>query len=143
MSKKAVGFSLTKIRPITRKNRKTNTENNSDYDSGSDYEEELPPLSPKQLPQFGPNFPFTYTPLIYTFDTQTKNAVHNPLYTYYFNNFLKNRKIVCNNQTTIESLINELIVMFNMPELNKTVFVSEKKPVSPLFFVTLLDPFQI
>ena len=46
---KKVGFLGKFIRPITRKNRRTETLNDSDYDSdiGSDYEEQfLPPPSP-------------------------------------------------------------------------------------------------
>jgi hypothetical protein len=53
-------------------------------------EEVIPfsPLSPQQLPQYGPELPVTYTPIIYVYDAQSDKISYNFEYTDYFINFL-------------------------------------------------------
>ena len=137
-SKKTVGFLKKQIRPITRKNRRTGTENDdSDSDSDSDYDEEFSPL-PQQLvyhPQYGPILPVTYRPYIYVYNTQTRSSIYNEEYTDYFINFLHDNGIVCNDESKIGDLETELKEMFSLQPLNKKVITSN-------FFRDTNNPFK-
>ena len=121
---KKVGFSGKFIRPITRKNRKTGTQNDSDSDydsdSGSDYEEQfLPPTSqplhvseelilpsPAVLASARRNVtPVRYEPLITVYDGIVPGiGTYSQDYSSKFIQFLQENEIICNNDTTIKYL---------------------------------------
>ena len=135
-SKKTVGFLKKQIRPITRKNRRTGTENDdSDSDSDSDYDEEFSPLPQQLVPQYGPILPVIYRPYIYVYNTQTHSNIYNEEYTDYFINFLHDNGIVCNDESKIGDLETELKEMFSLQPLNKKVITSN-------FFRDTNNPFK-
>jgi hypothetical protein len=134
---KKVNFSVEKIRPITRKNRITGTQDDSDSDSdiGSDYEKPFsPPPSPS--PSYNPNespikpsiallqkkasdFALrqiekeTYHPMVVSYDSRNpNNGYYYPEYNDKFNQYLKQRDITLNNSTSIADLEHALINMF-------------------------------
>ena len=137
---KRVNFSVEKIRPITRKNRITGTQDDSDSDSdsdsniGSDYEK---PFSPPPSP-----FPYDsnndspikpssallekkvfdsalrqiekeiYHPIVVVYNSRNPNGYYSPEYNDIFNQYLAQNDIQINNSTSIAVLEDELITMF-------------------------------
>jgi len=131
-SKKTVGFLKKQIRPITRKNRRTGTENVSDSDSDSDYEEEISPQSPSLLPisdevivpsarvYANANRLRPIQFIIIVDDARTGVGTYNQHYTNSFKQFLQQNDIHDLNDTEIEILEDRLITMFE-EDFNKEV----------------------
>ena len=130
---KKVSFFQKRIRDISRRNRRTGTQDNMDSDSDSDsdlgadsYTEPFsPPPSPSQVsdipivPSAGVYAsarrvrpPIFYRPFISVFDKINRKVEYSEEYTFAFNQFLAGKEIVCNDDTEIEFLIEELTEMF-------------------------------
>jgi hypothetical protein len=132
---KKVNFSVEKIRPITRKNRITGTQDDSDSDSdiGSDYEKPFspPPSPPSYNPNESPIKPSiallqkkasdfalrqiekeTYHPIVVVYDSRNPNGYYSPEYNDKFNQYLKQQDIKLNKSTSIAVLEDALINMF-------------------------------
>lgn len=115
---KKVSFSGKYIRNITRRNRRTGTQDNMDSDSdlGEDYTETFSsppsPLPVSDIPivpiarRVRP--PIFYRPIISVYDKITKQTIYSKEYTLAFIQFLEGKEIVCNDNTEILLLAEEL-----------------------------------
>ena len=116
---KKVSFSGKYIRNITRRNRRTGTQDNVDSDSDlvEDYTETFSPL-PSPLPSPVSDIPIVpiasrprhifYRPIISVFNKINGKIEYSEEYTLAFIQFLEGKEIVCNNDTEILLLAEEL-----------------------------------
>jgi len=121
---KKVSFFEKRIRNITRRNRRTGTQDNMDSDSDfrEDYTETFSsppsPLPVSDIPivptagvyasarRVRP--PIFYRPIISVYDKITKQTIYSKEYTLAFIQFLEGKEIVCNDNTEILLLAEEL-----------------------------------
>lgn len=143
-TRKTVGFSVKKIRPISRKNRITGTQYNSDSDGDSDYEEPLSlSPSPPQQQVIPPMVPVpsdellrrqetkilarkmikeTYTPRIIIFYPENVSVgQYSELISRDFVQYLAQNGVNIKRETPIAILEHYLITMYEDPRLNKEV----------------------